>query len=188
MKYVIVFGERNVDDGAGFLTSIPMPLFLPQNAIEFILCVIVGVLASLPAVMIARHRRYGMKFPPLDRSRVLYRERWASGRSHRTFWTRLTSVNNCVSVVVVDGEVRVWLTFPFGFLGYEFDLEHRIPIGSIRGLEQRPYFFNRVAFLDWLIGRIVILDYTDTDGQTHRIELALHRSLEFLKALNAKPD
>jgi hypothetical protein len=158
---------------------------LQQNAFEFILCVIVGILASAPAVMIVRRRRYGVKFPSLDASRVLYRERWASGRSHRSFWTRLSSVSNYLSVAIVDGEVRVWVTFPFGFLGYELDLEHRIPIRSIRGLEQRPYFFNRVPFLDWLIGRALVLDYTDDDGQSHRIELALHRSIEFLKALNA---
>ena len=143
-----------------------------------VLCLIYGSLAAAVAVMIVRHRRFGVTFPPLDSSRVLYRERWASACSHQTFLKRLGSANNCVSVVVTDEEVRVWLPFPLAILGYELDLEHRIPRRSIVGLQEWPHWYGPT----WL------LDYLDDEGRTRRIELALHRPVDFLKALNTKAD
>jgi hypothetical protein len=152
--------------------------FLQQNAVTLILCFVYGGWGTVMAVMIVRHRRFGTVFPPLDPSRVRYREGWASARSHLSFWTRLGQASGCVTVVVTDDDVRVWLPFPFSVIAYEFDLEHCIPRSSITGLEEKP---------QWL-GRLLLLDYTDAEGQPRRIELQLRRPIDFLKALNTKPN
>ena len=152
--------------------------FLQQNSLALILSFIYGGMGTVLAVMIVRHRRYGVVFPSLDPSRVRYREGWASARSHLSAWTRNCSASGCVWVVATDEEVRVWLPFPFSPMAYEVDLEHRIPLTSITGLEQRRH---------WL-GTSLLLDYTNEEGESRRIELQLRRPVEFLKALNTKPD
>jgi hypothetical protein len=66
-------------------------------------------------------------------------------------------------VVVTDDDIRVCLPFPFSIFAYELDLEHRIPLTSITGLEQWRH---------WL-GTSLLLDYTGTEGHSYRIELML---------------
>ena len=152
--------------------------FLQQNPTALILTFAYGWMGTVMAVMIVRHRRFGVVFPPLDPTRVRYREGWASARSHLSFWTRLGQASGCVTVVVTDEDVRVWLPFPFSVFAYELDLEHCIPRSSITGLEEKPQWF----------GRLLLLEFTDVEGQPCRIDLQLRRPVEFLKALNAKPN
>lgn len=152
--------------------------FLQLNAVTLIISFVYGGWATVMAVMIVRHRRFGVVFPPLDPSRVRHREGWASARSHLTWWTRHCSASGCVWIVVTDEDVRVWMPFPFSVFGYEADLEHCIPRASITGMEERRH---------WL-GTSLLLDYTDAEGQPRRIELQLRRPVDFLKALNTKAD
>lgn len=152
--------------------------FLQQNAVLLILTFVYGGMGTVMAVTIVRHRRFGVVFPPLDPSRVHYRELFASARSHLSHWTRQGCASGCVWVVVTDEDVRVCLPFPFSIFAYELDLEHCIPRASITGLEERRH---------WL-GTSLLLDYTDTEGQSRRIELMLWRPVEFLKVLNTQPD
>ena len=152
-----------------------MNQFLQQNAGPLILIIVYGGLGAALAIMIARHRRFGKVFPPLDPDQVLYREGWASARSHLNWRTRHCSAGGCVWVAVTNTEVRVWLPFPFSVFAYETDLEHCFPRRAINGIEERRH---------WL-GRSLLIDYLDQDQEPRRIELQLRRPSDFLKALNS---
>jgi hypothetical protein len=121
-----------------------------------------------------RHKQTGLVFPGVPPAGVRFDERTASGRSHKTLFTKLGGANRCLHVTVTDTEVWIRPLGPFNVFAQRLDLEHRIPRASITSaLPQESTF-----------GRNILLDYRDTQGQTHRLSLMLKKPDDFLKALS----
>ena len=152
--------------------------FLQQNAIPLFLRFVECLIVTAVVVASLRSRLYGIVFPPLDPNRVLYRDNWATGISHPPPWTRHKPGGLPVRVAATDDEIRVWLPFPFSMFRCENDFEHRIPRKTITGFEERV----RGGARTWVI------DYEDHAGRPRRTELYVRRPVDFLKALNSKPD
>ncbi|QNN22097.1 hypothetical protein HED60_07365 [Planctomycetales bacterium ZRK34] len=116
-----------------------------------------------------KHRRDGVKFPKREMVNIRYQERWASGNSHKTFFTRLGGANNCLNLVVTDDELWVRLTFPFNVFAMPLDLTHRIPLESITDLQRKK--------------RVMLITYTRADGESRTISVVSHHPEQFWAAL-----
>jgi len=120
-----------------------------------------------------RRKRTGMVFPQVRRENIRFRERFASGYSFKTFFTRMGGARNCLRVTVTDAEVLIHPFFPFSVLAEDYDLEHRIPIASITNVQSSPSIF----------GTRLLLEYRDHQGRDHRLSLQLRCPNNFLEAL-----
>lgn len=122
-----------------------------------------------------RRKVRGPHFPRRNEVNILFEERWTSGRSFKTFLTRIGGANNCLRVTLTDDELWVTPHFPFSALGGKFDLDHRIRRDSIVSMER-----NR---------KMIRLSYILTDGDDRTIELRLRKADEFYRALGIEtPD
>jgi hypothetical protein len=123
-----------------------------------------------------RHRQRVMVFPALHSVPIRFHEGMASGKSDKSFFSRLSGASRCLSVTVTDGEVWIRPFFPF-YLITEADLEHRIARNSIAC----------VRLVSSTFGRAVQLDFRPVDGKSRRLSLGLRNPDGFLAALNTPP-
>ena len=49
----------------------------------------------------------------IERSLVRHEEKWQSGRSERSFWTKWLSANNCLNIKFLDTHLVIRPEFPF---------------------------------------------------------------------------
>jgi hypothetical protein len=121
------------------------------------------------ATMSWRQISRGPQFPSLSAVNVLYRERFASGCSHRSLLTRFGGAQNVLRVVLTDSEL--WITTIALFRGIAgfYDLEHRIPVANIANIEDR--------------GRSLLIDFDRGNGTLGRLELRLRDKDGFLAKL-----
>ncbi len=104
-----------------------------------------------------------------------FHENGASGRSLKNLATRFGGASRCLEVIVTDEELWVRLGSPFSFLfsGAEYDLMHRIPISRIHTVK---------PLQNWT-GRPIEIEFTDSAGELHRLQLTLKKRDEFLTVL-----
>lgn len=121
------------------------------------------------AFMLWRHKARGVRFPNRNDVNVLFEERWASGRSYKSLFTRFGGASNCLRVTVTEDELWVTLRFPFSAMAAQLDLEHRIPRDAITKIEQNH--------------KIVSVVFTLDVGEERRIDLQLRKADQFLAAL-----
>lgn len=124
-------------------------------------------------------RRYskGPIHPPIAESDVRFVERYASGFSHKNYFTRLGGAKNALVVRVLKDGVLIepiaifkWI-MPIGFN----DLEHYVAKSSITRVEPATSF-----------GRSSLrLEFRGKDGAARTLELILRKPQDFLAALNA---
>ena len=119
-------------------------------------------------------RRAGKPILPRLPANARFSERGCSGRSHRNLLTRIGGASRCLLVGVTDERLIVTPFFPFNlmFLPEIYDLEHSIPAGAIREVEDRHGLFRRTI--------IVSFD----DPQSRQIELRVRDPDALLAALN----
>jgi len=118
-----------------------------------------------------RHQR-GSIFPEVSPQQIRFKERFASGWSHKNWRTRWGSAN-CLKITVTDEELWVVPFFPFSALAELMDLEHRVRKDDITKVTERRIFFVR-SFL---------IDFLDQDGQSHRVQIYPRRWRQFKAAL-----
>lgn len=121
------------------------------------------------AFMLWRRKIRGPHFPDRSEVNILFEERWTSGRSHRSLFTRLGGANNCLCVTVTEDELWVAAHFPFSALGAQFDLDHRIRRDAITKIEQ-----NR---------KMICISFALDDGNERRIDLCLRNLDQFRTVL-----
>jgi hypothetical protein len=66
---------------------------------------------------------------------ALFVEKWTSGGSDLTFWSRLGGARNCLLVALTADRLVVRGHFPFNLFGVSSDLEHDVPVGSVEAVE-----------------------------------------------------
>jgi hypothetical protein len=89
-----------------------------------------------------RNKR-GSIFPKISPNEILFQEYTASGRSYKTWFTKLGGARNCLKLIVTPTELWVTSWFPFNLLVDEFDLEHRIPKSRITNLILAKSFLSK---------------------------------------------
>lgn len=95
------------------------------------------------------HRSKGRFFQDPPTSDVLFSEGFASGRSLKSWYTRLGGASNCLKVVLTHERLFVRPIFPFLILGPDFDLVHSVPLKDIESavLNDRALIKNlRIKF------------------------------------------
>ncbi len=124
-----------------------------------------------------RRHKSGPMHPPYAEQDVRFTERFVSGFSHKSPFTRYGGGNNALVVRVLKDALLIepvtvykWIT-PAGFN----DLEHYVPKRDLLGVEVIPSF-GRPRFK---------IRFRARDGASRTVELMLRRSQEFQSALNA---
>jgi hypothetical protein len=105
-----------------------------------------------------------------------FSEKWASGRSLDTWWSRLGRARNCLFIGVGDEKLFVQPHFPFtlGFIPEIYRLEHAIPLTRITKVTpERSLFRNMIR-----------VEYSDPDGRQQTLELKLRHPEGFLSAVH----
>ena len=65
-------------------------------------------------------------FPKIPDDEILFKEKNASGCSHRNIFTRLSSARSCLMITITKDELWIMPSFPFNLMAGGYDLEHRI--------------------------------------------------------------
>jgi hypothetical protein len=151
-----------------------MPQWMQQFVRDnFLLLWTAGVVWSVGAMafMLWRRSRRGPHFPSRNEVNVLFEEKWTSGRSCKSLFTRIGGANNCLRVVVTDDELWIAPHFPFSAFAGQCDLDHRINRATIKRIER--------------IGRKVTLEFAGEESQTRKVELKLRNPDGFLAAIES---
>ncbi len=117
-----------------------------------------------------RRAKRGSLFPERDSVNIRFEERWTSGRSHKSSYTKIGGASLCLRVTVTDDEVWIAPHPPFNLVE-KSDLEHRIKKETITNIATT----KRGS---------VIVEFSRDDAELGRVELYLRRSKEFLRALD----
>jgi hypothetical protein len=81
-------------------------------------------------------KKANKRFHGQSHQRVLFIERGASGRSHKSCMTKLGGARNAMEVVVTESELWIKGIWPiFSYIGSKFDLTHRIRKSDIKSCE-----------------------------------------------------
>jgi hypothetical protein len=118
-------------------------------------------------------RAQGRSIRPALPADALFGESGASGHSEATFLTRHAGSSRSLLVSVTHEELVVATMFPFNVYMYKnpLDIEHRVPIGSIKNVWQ-------------VDARSVGISFVDRSQTLHTLRLILKDPAKFLGALN----
>jgi hypothetical protein len=116
-----------------------------------------------------RRAKQGRKFPPLSQVRVLFREQFASGYSHKSWITRFGGASNCLTITVTEDELWIGTFFPFSILLNTYDLEHRIHYSQIVLVEQQK--------------QRITIDFKVDDSEVRRLTLVSRKADELRSVL-----
>ena len=106
------------------------------------------------------------------KSALLFDERYASARSHKSTLTRLGGGMRCMHISITLDAVMIRPHFPFSLAGADSDLVHEIPIQKITGFRIDPHVRTFGASLDF-----------ERDRSAGRIDLDLKRPTEFIATI-----
>jgi hypothetical protein len=123
-------------------------------------------------------RSRGKPIFPSKPTGAVFFERYGSGRSNSSMFTKLGSASNCLSVAITDHALIVQPIFPFNllFLPELSGLEYNIPRSAIRDVTE-----NKT-----LLGRTVTVEFTTPELGERSITLRLHNTDQFLKHIAAR--
>lgn len=132
-------------------------------------------LVFVVAASVAYRRSRGKDIFPGRPEGAVYYDGMGSGCSRKNWLTWIGGARNCLRVAVTKERLTVTPFFPFNmmFLPEIYDLDHDIPLGSIRGVKER-----RVLF--WTTIRI---DYDDPAAGIRSIELLVKKRDDLIKAI-----
>lgn len=90
-----------------------------------------------------RHRSKGHFFEDPPASVLIFNETAASGRSLKSWRTRLGGASNCLKVMITRDRLFIRPFFPFLILGPDIDLVHSIPLGCIESVTPNTAGFQK---------------------------------------------
>jgi hypothetical protein len=114
------------------------------------------------------------RFRGQPRQPIVFRERFASGYSKKSWITELAGARNALDVIVTDRELWIkGILAPFSYVGTKFDLTHRVLLSKIRGVA--------------VDGGNVELFFENESGRESHVLLNLRDPKSFAAALAANP-
>ena len=107
-------------------------------------------------------------------------ERFASGFSHDTWYTRLGGASNCLVVAVSERRliVRPWFPFNMLFLPEIYALEHEIPLAQVMD----------VSVTKWWGHRRVVVRCRDSENQERALSLFLRSPERLMDVLQVRSE
>jgi len=117
--------------------------FLEQCFFHFFLVAVIWNVIFFGYFYYKRRQRYPL-FPDEAEVTILHKENMASGRSHKSIFTKFGGAQNCLKIIVTNDELWVTSWFPFLLLVDKIDLEHRIPKTSILKVDEKKKFWRTV--------------------------------------------
>jgi hypothetical protein len=147
--------------------------FLAEN-LDLLWLLMLGWLILSFAFKYFWHRSKGRFFDDPPDSAVIYSEGFASGRSLKSWWTRLGGASNCLKVMLTAERFFVRPIFPFLILGPDLDLIHNVPLKHIESA------FHR----DGLLQRGIRIRFRLTDGSVREIDIISKKPDQFETALS----
>jgi hypothetical protein len=135
-------------------------------------------LATLIGASAIYRRSKGKPIRPEPPPNSIFVEKWTSGRSLRSFLTRLGGANNCLLVAVTHDSLIIRPHFPFtlGFLPEFYGLDWSIPRSKIK----------RVSTKRGIIKDSVLIEVSLPRGESGAVELRLRDPESFKAALEAR--
>jgi hypothetical protein len=138
---------------------------------------LIGIAAVLAASLLYR-KMHGKPLVYRRLEGTRFRQTNASGRSHRSWWTRLASAKSCLVVQVTDRELDIHPFPPFNwfFMPEIYGLEHRVALTDVRSAEVRKRIVRHSV------------DITiRTDRGDEKLTLFLSDPEGFVRALGVEP-
>lgn len=137
----------------------------------------------VPTVLLVAYilRRYVAALihkPKFTKQDVVYQEYFASGGSLRNVLTKMGGANGCLRLVVTHDILWVTSWFPFSLFAVVYDLEHIVPLQSIRSIEGKTTM--GIQSLQ--------LTYVDGGGKSHALRIKPKNTQAFLDALEKSSD
>jgi hypothetical protein len=140
----------------------------------FFALAVVWVGGWLLASILVRRARGKVSFAPTSES-FRFSEKWASGRSLDTWWSKLGGARNCLFVAVGNDKLSIQPHFPFslGFLPEIYGLEQEIPLSRVVRVTKRKTLFQS----------IITVEYFDEIRKLRSFELRLRNADGFLNVV-----
>ncbi len=144
---------------------------------------LVAIMFGVPLFGLLWRWKQGTLALPYEGKELLFRESMASGRSLRTWWTRIGGANNALDVALTKDTLYIDLIAPFRYfsaLGM-WDFQHQIPLHSLLRAEKK----EKSGLRKWASGGIetLELEYRRETGETTVFELYLSRRDELYDKL-----
>lgn len=108
-------------------------------------------------------------FPDIKSVSVVYRDKSASGRSNKSWETRMGAAVKVLDIVVTEDELWLKSKILFAGFGKRFDLLHKVPLNNIIAAQKQ--------------GRTVIVDFRIEGGEHTQVEIRTKYPEDFLKAI-----
>lgn len=134
--------------------------------------IVIWVLVSFGA-MHAWNRKRGHYFVDPPQELRLHDEKFASGRSFKSAFSRLGGASNCLKIMLTAERLYVRPIFPFQIVGPRFDLVHDIPLEAIVEVREESRFF----------GEVFCIRFRLPDGSERELHLQPKQVREFRAAL-----
>ena len=121
----------------------------------------------------------GKPILPSGVENAIYIERFASGCSHKAWYTKLGGASRCLVVAIANGRLIVRPMFPFNlmFLPEIYGLEYEIPIEHVSRIEETAG-----------LRRGTLIEFRDGNGQLQQMTLLLKRPDEFARHIPMRPE
>lgn len=124
------------------------------------------------------HRSKG-RFPvDPPESALIYSESFASGRSLKSWRTRLGGASNCLMVMLTRDRLVIRPFFPFLILGPDFDLVHDIPFSSLETVTKNTGFLKGGLRLRFRLPNGELRELEIMSKNTVALKQALENSLQ----------
>lgn len=111
--------------------------------------------------------------PLFAKDDIIYQERFASGASQRNILTQFGGARNCLRLVVTHDLLWITSWFPFSLLAVVYDLEHVVPLRSIKSASRIRKF--GIESLN--------LTFADKSGTIREVRLVPRDFDRFVRAL-----
>lgn len=76
-----------------------------------------------------------INFPNKEDVQIEFEEKTSSGRSHKSFITKIGGASRCLCITVTNNELWITTFKLFRIFSVYYDLEHRIPLSQISHIE-----------------------------------------------------
>jgi hypothetical protein len=149
-----------------------------QTHFETIWWLSLGWVIVFSTVMYFWYRSQGRFFADPLRGTTIYEERFASGCSQKSAFTRIGSARNCLRLWITADRLYVRPFFPFSIVGPLYDLVHCIPLERIERLRTREGF----------MAKSIDVSFSLPDGTSRTLTIWPSSLQDFKDTLNAAID
>lgn len=108
-------------------------------------------------------------FPDISSERIIFRDKFASGYSTYSFWTRIGSARNVLDIVVTEKELWLKSTIMFAGIMSYYDLINKIALNNIIAVNKK--------------GQGIEIEFKTDSGKIKQVVILSKKPIDFLKAL-----